>query len=514
MDSARTRTGIENSEEFDVQIDDDDDDIEKRPKLDEEKLLEMIDTLQKENRKWMSLYEKNQQEIPNTSSPWSSVEHGELLDHVLGEKLSDHRDEIERQAILSHTTHRDFYLLLTRKLCCMINSCENLSTGMLSSGSRELIQSSTARMLRDKPSLIFKSVIGIFISTALTAVKETIPGVKIVAEPIQATFNLVSTLSNRRDQYMAVARVADFANLATIIQTGNSKGLQSTIEKFARLMIRARSSLSSFPFTEQQDKFGRVKQYMVNLFANPDDTPVKEQAAYAADCAFAHIMMPSNESILHNILNGVEFETSLAEALAATTLNIPIEQIRSLAPISNEGSSMMRNTDIDNLPTAGSNAIFTIQQPSDDDDDDDDALDLEGYSDDVSNIDHRMPSCSIDAEHLIDKIADLDHKIERLDKLQRSFNSKMKADASNSAGDGLVYADFREQYKDDVNMLKRQSVNSDERASLHSSEIAILKEQVQLLQKQLSESTAAPSPSEKGFNSKKWFSRRRDQKDP
>ena len=57
-------------------------------------------------------------------------------------------------------------------------------------------------------------------------------------------------------------------------------------------------------------------------------------------------------------------------------------------------------------------------------------------------------------EQLEGKVVDLERKIEGLNKMQNSLNSTFKKEDAASAGDGIVYADFRDQYKDDVNMLK------------------------------------------------------------
>jgi hypothetical protein len=513
-------------------------DLESQPKLSEAKLLEMMDKLQKENQKLMNLFEKHsslnadkkEQGTIQTSSLLTD-EKQELLDELLDEKFSHHRDNLERQAIMSNPTHREFYLLLTRKLYCMINSCENLSTGMVTSENKEIVRTFKSNMLRNKSTQIRDTAmagIGFVVNTAVTVAKESIPGVKFVAEPMHAMFNVIVSLKNKRDQYLAVARVADFANAASILQAGNSKALQSTIETFARLMIRARSNLPSFPFTEKQDKFGRMKQYMVNLLADDDNTPLKEQASLAADCALAHIMMPSNESILDDILNGSRCDVNLAEALASATLNISIDEVRNLNPFSSEDMNTSANK---NMDKASKNVTAFVVQPSSDDEDDD-VFDFEGYSSEMVDansyrgVSNRpISSASVDVEQLEDKVAVLERKLEGLSKVQNSVNSKLKKEDSNSAGDGLMYADFREQYKDDVNMLKRQSIDCDERVSFHASEIAILKEQVQILQKQLSESAVTPptqplptpkerAKSEKTSDRKRWISRRRDPKDP
>jgi hypothetical protein len=513
-------------------------DLESQPKLSEAKLLEMMDKLQKENQKLMNLFEKHsslnadkkEQGTIQTSSLLTD-EKQELLDELLDEKFSHHRDNLERQAILSNPTHREFYLLLTRKLYCMINSCENLSTGMVTSENKEIVRTFKSNMLRNKSTQIRDTAmagIGFVVNTAVTVAKESIPGVKFVAEPMHAMFNVIVSLKNKRDQYLAVARVADFANAASILQAGNSKALQSTIETFARLMIRARSNLPSFPFTEKQDKFGRMKQYMVNLLADDDNTPLKEQASLAADCALAHIMMPSNESILDDILNGSRCDVNLAEALASATLNISIDEVRNLNPFSSEDMNTSANKNMNN---ASKNVTAFVVQPSSDDEDED-VFDFEGYSNEMVDansyrgVSNRpISSASVDVEQLEDKVAVLERKLEGLSKVQNSVNSKLKKEDSNSAGDGLMYADFREQYKDDVNMLKRQSIDCDERVSFHASEIAILKEQVQILQKQLSESAVTPptqplptpkerAKSEKTSDRKRWISRRRDPKDP
>jgi hypothetical protein len=84
----------------------------------------------------MDLYTNDNEQIMNVLDSINitnqfTMEHCNILDVMIGEKLINIQDINEQQAILESSVHRDFYILLTRKLYCMINACENLSSGMV-----------------------------------------------------------------------------------------------------------------------------------------------------------------------------------------------------------------------------------------------------------------------------------------------------------------------------------------------------------------------------------------------
>ena len=117
--------------------------------------------------------------------------------------------------------------------------------------------------------------------------------------------------------------------------------MECTIEKLASLIVRSRYGSSSCEFVEAKDKFGKIKQFIIYLLAETGDTPAKEQASKAADCAFAHIFQPTNNSLLYKVLHGEIVDVNLDEALAASLLEIFIEELRSFAVFSAESQSLV-----------------------------------------------------------------------------------------------------------------------------------------------------------------------------
>ena len=77
------------------------------------------------------LQDENQQLIDKLKELDTSIQfidgRRDLLDLCYAvEKYHTMEEQIEQSAILSSPLHRDFYLLLQRKLECMIKSCETL----------------------------------------------------------------------------------------------------------------------------------------------------------------------------------------------------------------------------------------------------------------------------------------------------------------------------------------------------------------------------------------------------
>jgi hypothetical protein len=77
------------------------------------------------NEAWMmSLQNENQSIVNRLSQLDSSLqfidERGDLIDLIAVEKCMTMEEQNEQSAILSSPKHRDFYLLLQRKLKCMI----------------------------------------------------------------------------------------------------------------------------------------------------------------------------------------------------------------------------------------------------------------------------------------------------------------------------------------------------------------------------------------------------------
>ena len=259
-------------------------------------------------------------------------ERRELIDLIVVEKCMTMEEQNEQSDILSSPKHRDFYLLLQRKLKCMIRSCETLSTGMVEVGGGDM-RAFCARTISEHGYNIFKETkVGFFIERAVEWSKKNLAFIPFV-DTIGSVFQVIVTMKDERDRYVGLARVADFAAMACLPHYG-ATSLDVTIEKVARYFVRARIGSPSCKFVEKKDQFGKLKQLMINLLADSGNTPAKEQASKAADCAFAHIMKPSEDSILVDVLNDFILDVGLAEALAATILGISVHDLKQLEPFS------------------------------------------------------------------------------------------------------------------------------------------------------------------------------------
>ena len=293
-------------------------------------------------------------------------ERRDLLELIVVEKCTTMEEQNEQRAILASPNHRDFYLLLQRKLKCMIQSCETLSTGMVSPVGGDM-RAFCARTISEHGYNIFKETkVGFFIANAVQWSKNLacIPFVDTVG----SIFRVIVTLKHERDRYMGLASVADFATMASLPHYG-ATSLDVTIEKVARYFVRARNSSLSCKFVEKKDHFGKLKQLMINLLADSGNTPAKEEASKAADCAFAHIMKPGEDSALYAVLNDSSRDVGLSEALAATILGISVHDLTQLEPFSpptnaivqaNQTSSINEpTTNVSNVVLSGSSVSTT-----------------------------------------------------------------------------------------------------------------------------------------------------------
>jgi hypothetical protein len=131
--------------------------------------------------------------------------------------------------------HAEFYIVLCRKLYCMISAFEVLSSGHVDHGSGETMRALTARLLHEKSVDVLKGTkIGVFLADIVGHVKKNLAAVPFL-ETVGSICQLVLTLNDERDRYMSVARVADFATMVAITSRGD--GLRCTVERFARVMV-------------------------------------------------------------------------------------------------------------------------------------------------------------------------------------------------------------------------------------------------------------------------------------
>jgi hypothetical protein len=297
------------------------------------------------------LKDENEELIEKLNQMGSSVqfidERRDILDIIVIEKCDTIEEYNEQSAILASPKHRDFYLLLQRKLKCMIKSCETLSSGMVGVGAGDY-RSFIVKTIREKGCNVLKETkLGFFIGNAIAWARNNLAVVPFV-DSIGSIFQLIVTLKDERDRYIGLAGVADFAAMACLQHYGTTS-LDHAIEKFARLIVRARCGLPSCRFVEEQDELGKFKMLMIQLLADSDNTLAKEQASKAADCAFAHIMKPGRDSLLYAVLYGDTFDVALYEALAASTLGCCVNDLRALEAFATISQAVIQsNTETNN----------------------------------------------------------------------------------------------------------------------------------------------------------------------
>jgi hypothetical protein len=147
------------------------------------------------NETWMiSLQKENQQLVDKLTELDSSIqffdERRDLLDQIVVEKCMTIEEQNEQRAILASPKHRDFYLLLQRKLKCMIQSCETLSTGMVRVAGGDM-RAFCAKTISEHGYNIFKETkVGFFIERAVEWSKKNLACIPFV-DTIGSVFQVI-----------------------------------------------------------------------------------------------------------------------------------------------------------------------------------------------------------------------------------------------------------------------------------------------------------------------------------
>jgi hypothetical protein len=410
------------------------------------------------NEHWISiLRDENQQLIDKLHQLGNSVqfidERRNILDLVCVEKCSTIEEQIEQSAILASPLHRDFYLLLQRKLKCMIKSCETLSTGMVGAGGGDF-RSFAARTIREKGCNVLKETkLGVFIGNAVQWSKKNLAIVPFI-DTVGSVFQLIVTLKEEHDRYLGLARVADFATMVCLHQYGTTS-LDSAVEKLARWIVRARCALPSCKFVEETDEFGKFKLLMIKLLADSGNTPAKEQASKAADCAFAHIMKPDEGSILFNVTQSNTFDVGLDEALAASVLGISLEDLRELDSFSvTSHGAIPSSIDANNRPS-----VFNANTPNAGLSGTSFHTDSFASSDVVAEQEEKIQQQNEMIQKQDQMIQKLSYQMAHLEKKIKNSNPQTNYDA----GNGLMYANPAEQFKNEIASLQTDNVVLDQR---------------------------------------------------
>lgn len=145
----------------------------------------------------LSLQIENQQLIDKLSRIGSSSQYIDerraIFDLIAFEKCATLEEQDEQNAILFSPLHQDFYILLQRKLKCMIKSCETLSTGMVGVRNGDL-RSFIARTIRETGCNVLQDTqLGFFIGNAVTWAKKNLAVIPFI-DSVGSVFQLIVTL--------------------------------------------------------------------------------------------------------------------------------------------------------------------------------------------------------------------------------------------------------------------------------------------------------------------------------
>jgi hypothetical protein len=384
---------------------------------------------------------------------------------VMGETCQTQAEEDEKQAILA-SGHAEFYILLCRKLYCMISAFEVLSSGAVDHGPGETLQSKMLRLLHEKPCDALKGTnIGVFLANIVGHVKKNFAVVPFL-DTVGSICQLILTLKDERDQYLSVARVADFATMIFITTKGD--GLRCTVERFARIMVRARCEMPKQPFLETRNEFGKVKQFILRMLADAGNTPAKEQACKAANCCFAHIMTPTEGSELHSTFHGpcAIDQIAIDEVMAAATLETSVGEICKLGKFTRNAQLPTNKTPANNVTIAfisKSSASSSLEVP------------WNAHEHDA-NVPDELPEN--ESKHLRQE---LDKLREELTVMKRRLSAAQPNHSMNAEG-GLIYAVHRELYKDHMTAVIQQGREHHEQLVRLTSEIVVVMDRLEKLE--------------------------------
>ena len=268
---------------------------------------------------------------------------------------------------------------------------------------------------------------------------------------------MIVQLKESRDQWLGVANVAEFATLASL-KRNNYVSYKYDVECFARIMVRALHANKTFGSID--DKFGSFKTSMLKLLSERANTPARDKGCAVADCALAHIMKPGVDTPLYNLFDSFNFEINLHECLAANTLNMSIDEVKKLPKIQlpttvtdmNASNGSVLNQDIKPCVTDETKVVS-----------DKDALIIQGSSGvDVDSLAAEVERLKVShaeeakrwrdskrqhSQRLNDALADRAKFERELDAVKQNV-AKMKSPPQSDGG--LMYADHREAYKDEV----------------------------------------------------------------
>jgi hypothetical protein len=170
-----------------------------------------------------------------------------VLSLLTDEKRLSVDEKEERDAICSSKEHLDFYLMFVQKLRCMVTACETRASRMVARENDQSLRSVAVQMVQEQSlGSLKKTKIGVLVAETIKWCKQQVPFPFVDA--VGSVIQTLATLKEERYTFLGVARVVDFATIATI--TEDSDGVHRTIERTARHLIRSRR------FVGTKEEFG------------------------------------------------------------------------------------------------------------------------------------------------------------------------------------------------------------------------------------------------------------------
>jgi hypothetical protein len=165
-----------------------------------------------------------------------------------------------------------------------------------------------------------KTKIGVLVAEAIRWGMHQIPFPFVDA--IESVIQTLATPKDERDKCLGVARVADFATIAELEEDTGS--VHRTIELTARYLIRSRR------FVGTKEEFGPRWQLLLKLMGEPGCTQSKAEACFVADEALSILMKPVGDCPVRRIVEDLDRDTRLDEALAVVILGSTVLDIKKL----------------------------------------------------------------------------------------------------------------------------------------------------------------------------------------
>ena len=263
---------------------------------------------------------------------------------VASEKGVANTEEQERLAIRSDNPYYcDYYIMLVLKLRAMIVACESRASGLVAENTTGGFRQFYIGAVRDESlSHLRKTKISALVVNAIEWGKKQIP-ILPFADAMGSVIQALVSIKDERSKYLGVFNVAKFAAVASI---DSEAGVQSTIERFARIIVRREQRLG------KKEEFGKLKKRFRKWVIEPGDTRARAEACIIADSVLECLMKPKEGCPVQSMIQGTKSfsRMSLDEALASLILGCSVAELPKSAVVV---ASCGATADLDVLDAAG-----------------------------------------------------------------------------------------------------------------------------------------------------------------